>query len=283
MFLNKTSIFARLDSRYIYNYVCEEDKDSDSRTIFKLKNLSVSEYKECEGYYLAGFNLGQFTLTALRHGLVGWDNFAYEDGEVIPFDFVNFSAIALENQVEISETIFNMASVEEEIENNIKLILKWSRWLDNAKNKTQWDCEYCNNKNLSNARNCDGLHTYKCNRCGSFHTEPYCDECKKQISRANFVFRWSTKLDDFSNRCPIALLDPLTVKLVNIVNYCNDSHAVPFSGGAMEQTNFYYHLRTIVLSEQNAMLKAELDKDKNKNKPSPTTPSRGMRNVNKGK
>jgi hypothetical protein len=265
MIFNEASIISRLDPRFIHSYVCEEERNSEDKTIFRFKNLSVSEFRECEDIYLAHSNLGQSGLKVLEFGLVGWDNFTFDKGEVIPFDFEHISSIPYENQLELSERIFSLAQVEQDIEDEIILILKWSEWLDKAKNKEQWQCEYCITKKLDLARNCSGKHTYKCKDCNAYYETNECSKCKKTL-KPNLIFRFSTKLDDFVTRCPVSLITIRAIKIVNLVNYCDNSKSLPFSGGALEQTHFFYSMRNVVLSTQNMLIKKEYDSMREKTK-----------------
>jgi len=261
------SIMARLNPDTIYPYICEDDRDNDDYTTFYLKALTLIEYRECEELYSDFHSIGGFGLRSLKYGLKGWDNFTYENGEVIPFDFKNISAIPYKNQLELYGEIMKISEPDEELVNELKFVAKWSSVMDKLdENKLkQWDCvEYCSQKKgLQKSRNCEGNGTYICKYCKDDvpDNNDVCEECGKKKGLV-FKYRFSDQADDYITRCPVGILTSRSLKLTNIVNYIDNSKSLPFNKGAMEQTYFYYMARSIVLSEQNSILKKEMDQMK---------------------
>jgi hypothetical protein len=255
-------IIARLDRQSIFPYVCESDRETEDKTTFYLKGLTVFEYLSCE---LAGkvsaVNFGTFALKALKYGLIGWDNFTDEEGEVIPFDFKNLVFIPGDVQTELSNEIVSISEPDIELGNELRLVAKWSDWLEkNEKRKYQWECEFCIEKKLSEKRNCDGTMPLVCAKCKAELEEDE-DECGKCKAKAipQFKFHFSKQVTDFVTQCPVSMMTPRALQLTNIVNFNDNAKALPFSGGSLEQTYFFYMVRTIVLSEQNSLLKKELE------------------------
>jgi hypothetical protein len=254
------SIMARLDPRSRLEYVCESERESEGKTIFYLKPLSIAEYLKCESVgRVQAVKVGTFTLRALQYGLIGWDNFADEEGGVIPFDLKNISYLHPNIQIELAEEIVRIAELEGEIVEELKLVARWGEWLDKNENrKHQWECEFCLEKKLFKNRNCDGTLPNKCSKCSKETLEDECPICGvKTIPQ--FKFRFSSTITDWVARCPVAMLTPRAIQLTNIVNFTDNAKALPFHCGAFEQTYFFYLIRMVVLSEQNAILKKELD------------------------
>jgi len=193
------------------------------------------------------------------YGLVGWDNFAFENGEVIPFNVENFSAISPHYQQELAEKIMELSEVDDDLASELRLIARWSDWLSRADKAYQWDCEYCVDHKMFKSRNCDGALTWICPSCQENNNDDTCSACGVK-KRLKFKFRFSNRNNDFVTRCPLGLLTSRSIKLTNLINYIDNSKSLPFKEGALEQSNFFYVVRAIVLSEQNAMLKEEMDR-----------------------
>jgi len=254
-------VIERLNPKSRFPYICESEKESEDRTVFYLKSLSILEYRSCEeSIGLEKTRYGAFGLMALRHGLVGWDNLIDDDGRIIPFDFSNIDAIPYMAQLELSAEIINIAEVSDELTDELKLVTKWADWIDhNKRTSDQWECGFCIEKKLPDIRNCTGNLPNKCPRCQRSIQDEFCEQCMLP-TKPQFVFRFSNVIGDHVSRCPVSLITERALRLTNIINYIDSSKALPFSGGALEQTAFYYTSRIIVLSEQNALLKKELDK-----------------------
>lgn len=127
-----------------------------------------------------------------------------------------------------------------------------------------WNCEYCVTKNLQDTRNCKGDVTGECQKCGSF-TE---DECffdeetgRYKCPNCSGKMRWPFELrlgnKWFVHYCPVRVIDPTTVFFVKLVNWSETIGVLPSVGGLLDQTNFYFEIRNIVVSEK-AMAEEEL-------------------------
>jgi len=252
---------ARLDPKNIYPYVCEEEKGDKNSTTFFLKGLTVAEYRECEELLSEGSMFGEYGLRVVKYGLVGWDNFVYEDGEVIPFDFNNIGSIPYIFQIEISNEIVELSELNNELFEELELVAKWGDWISRSSHPEHWECEYCSEKKLSSIRNCDGTQTYECQKCKGRSNDEICKKCGI-ATKVAFRFRFSNKKEDYVKRCPVAILTSRAIKITNLVNFMENSKTLPFPGGALEQTNFFYMLRSMVLSEQNELLREEMDRSK---------------------
>lgn len=256
---------ARLNPLTVFPYICHDEIGSLDFTTFNLKSLAVNQYRECEELLSSPGNSGRYGLKIIQAGLVGWDNFTYSDGEVIPFNFFNLSAIPYTYQLELINEIISISEVDDDLVNEIRTVVKWSNWFKDAKSKDQWDCDFCMSRKFENARNCDGMKTFKCHNCNKLTNLEICERCQIP-TKINFKFRFSNKVNDFITRCPLSVLTPRSIKAVNFINYIDSSKSLPFSGGAAEQTNYFFMLRNIVLSEQNSILSEELDEIRNTNK-----------------
>jgi hypothetical protein len=257
----EASITARLDPRIVYPYICEAERGKEDYTTFYLKSLTVLEYRECEEISLNGSRQGHFSLKVLKYGLTGWDNFTYTDGKVIPFSFKNFNAIPPIVQPELVTRVIELSEPDEDMIEDLRHVTRWFNIFDRmpTNQRDQWSCIYCAEKKLTDKRNCTGSLPYMCNGCHVYF--PHNGECKKcrKTLKPRVIYRYSNKVGDYSSQCPIALLNQEAIKLTNIIHYIDNSKALPFPGGALEQTNFFYNTRLIVLSEQNAVMKEELE------------------------
>jgi len=108
-----------------HSYVCKCDKKvpKEERTIFKVRFLTADEQAEIrdEMYKISGIGAGRqerlltgsSSLMALKKGLLGWENFKYEDtGEPIEFSVDNFSCIAPAERDEIANYIRGIEETE---------------------------------------------------------------------------------------------------------------------------------------------------------------------------
>jgi len=270
----KFPILKRLDPRTIFDYVCKDD-DDDTPTIFKIKPLTVFEFKSCEEGSPDRENnqqqLGEFTLKILQAGLVGWDNFVYENGEVIPFSFSNIGAIKYDNQVEIFENIMDISDVSEEVANEVKFVTRWSDFVSKSDKQDLWSCDTCIERKLFVARNCNGDMPNRCLNCNIETDNSKCPKCGK-ITKPHFkfIFPGDNPKNSSITRCPVSMLSSRAVKLTNLINYIESSKSLPFGGGALDQTNYFYTARMIVLSEQSDIMKQELKQKSQQKSPSVT-------------
>jgi len=232
------NIIARLNPNHVFNYVCVDEREVSEKTIFFLKPLTVYDYKYCEEVNSDGLNLkfGNFSFNILEKGLVGWKNFYYEDNASIPFSIKNFSTVPQNIQAELTQELIRLSDVDEKLTDELIFVAKWSNYVSNLKGKDTWNCDECMEKKQDRARNC----------CNKYPEVGF----KKTIGKTP---------GDTVTSCPISMLTSRAVKLTNIINYINDSKSLPFVGGSLEQTNFFYSARMIVLSERNSMLRQELD------------------------
>jgi len=257
--MEEYSIMAKLDPRSIYPYICETERGDPEATIFFLKSLDVLQYRKCEELSFGSKpKLGEFGLKVLEYGLAGWDRFTWDDDKPIPFDISNFSAIPYLNQLELYNEIVELSEVNDELEEDIKFVTKWTDYLYKSKNPDQWECMSCMDKKQYEARNCDNSKPNTCLKCKTESFDAVCPKCNTK-TKPYFKLLFSKDVNDFVTRCPVALLNNQAVKLVNIINYIDNSKSLPVSGGALEQTYFFYTIRMLVLSEQNALMKRELD------------------------
>ena len=257
------TIFARLNPESAFSYVCENEKSESDHTTFFVRPLTVFEYKQCESQNLDNKGIGRFSLMALTQGLVGWDNFRYSDNnEVIPFDLANIDAIPSEYQIELSSFILSTSEVPDELQENIKSVIQINDYLSNQ-NPDIWDCSTCKHQKI---RNCNGDQPNWCPKCREKTFEEFCPTCTAPgKGRVRSVPHYKVIIHGKQyTRCPLATMDKLAIKCVNLINYIEGAKALPFGGGAMAQTNFFYSLRMTVLSEQNHMLKMEMDSISNK-------------------
>lgn len=114
----------RFDKPHEYVCKCDIKKSKDERTSFKVRFLTAPEQADIRDamYAVSGvgnarkerFLTGSSSLLALEKGLLGWENFNYEDsGEKIEFSSENFSCIPPAERDEIANYI---RGIEEEAE-----------------------------------------------------------------------------------------------------------------------------------------------------------------------
>ena len=257
-------ITPRFDPNATFDYVCKEERNDLFHTTFHLRGLNVLEFRKCEELSTGEKPcIGNFHLEVIKTGLIGWDKFYWGDSlELIPFNFDNISAIPYKIQLELVEEILNFSSVDKKLEEDLIFVVKWSDYLQKTKNAVQWDCEYCIQNNQDGVRNCDGTKPNRCITCQIETMEDECPECgKKTVPHFKMRIGGQSSVIKLT-RCPIATLSPVAVKLANLINFMENSKSLPFSGGALEQTNFFYNVRMIVMSEQNALLKSEMENKK---------------------
>ena len=260
------SIIAKFDPNYRCQYICENDTDPEDQTIFYLRPLTVLEHRLCEELSVSSnMSIGGFGLKTIEFGLVGWENFKFSDGDEIKFSQENISAIPINNQSELSAKILDLSEPEESLIKELKFVAKWGSWIGKVKNPEQWNCDFCIEKGFQKSRNCSGDLPNKCPKC---FFESYDDVCKKCGSKTTppFKLRFSNSITDFITRCPLSIITNRAVKLTNLIMFMNESNTLPFKGGALEQTSFFYSVRSIVLSEQNSLLREEISKEENRGK-----------------
>ena len=258
-------ITPRFDPKSVFPYVCKSDRGSTDFTTFLLKPLTILQYRECsETSYTNGMNrIGSMSIAVLRYGLIRWENFRFgDDQEPVEFSIKNISAIPSDEQLELYGMILELTEPDEELLAEIKFIARWSSVLSKIDNPDIWDCQYCADKKLSDTRNCDGTIPNECNRCGNETLESICPKCKAK-TRPKFKFMFSKLIGDFVTQCPVSLLSIRAIKLTNIINYMNDLNSLPVPGGALEQTNYFYEIRSAVMSERDAILRKEMKESEN--------------------
>lgn len=256
----KDLIMPRLQPDYIYEYVCSVERSSDNPTIFYLKGLSVLDFRKCEEYSSGNSQIGRFNLELLRHGLVGWDNLYWKNSDShIPFDLANIAAIPPSAQNELAAKILRISDVEDKLEEDLVFVSRWSDYLGKINNSDQWSCEFCISKKQSGIRNCDGTKPNRCIDCKIETNEEECPECGRKTVPHFKMKIGKLPLALTVTRCPVSMLSPIAIKLTNLINFMENSKSLPTSGGALEQTNFFYTARMIVMSEQNMLLKNERD------------------------
>jgi hypothetical protein len=254
----------RFDPKSVFPYVCKSDVGNTDFTTFVIRPLTILQYRECsENSYSGGINkLGSMSIAVLKHGLIGWQNFTYGDGNNIEFNIKNFSAIPSDEQIELYGKILELTEPDQELLDEIKFIAKWSSALSKIDHPETWECEYCADKKLSESRNCNGDIPNECNRCGNKTFESICPKCKAK-TRPKFKFMFSKEIGDFITQCPVSLLTIRAIKLTNMINYMNDLNSLPVPGGALEQTNYFYEIRAAVMSERDSILRKEMKESEN--------------------
>jgi len=106
----------RFDKPHTYFCKCDDGKPDAEKTKFQVRFLTAKEQAKLRDqmYSVSGigaarnekFLTGTSALTALEMGLVGWENFKFEDnGEVIPFSAANFSCIPPKERDELANYI----------------------------------------------------------------------------------------------------------------------------------------------------------------------------------
>lgn len=103
----------RFDKPHDYVCKCDAGLPVKEQTKFKVRFLTIKEQAELRDdmYRVSGFGekrqeklmTGSVALKALIKGILGWENFKYDDtGEDIPFNEENFSCIPPEQRDEIA-------------------------------------------------------------------------------------------------------------------------------------------------------------------------------------
>ena len=239
-------LIEKFDPNYRHPYICEDEIDNKDQTIFYLKPLTVFEFRFCEEISLnSNMSLGGLSLKALEFGLKDWDNFEYDNGEEIKFSLENISAIPANNQAELSSKILDLSEPDNKLSDELKFVAKWSNWISKNKKPEQWDCEYCLTKGFQKARNCNGDIPNICVKCKCETFDDECPKCKARV-RPPFKMRFSNATEDFVTQCPLSIITNRSVKLTNLIMFMNETNSLPFAGGSLEQTNFFYSVRTIV-------------------------------------
>lgn len=276
MFLGDSSLILRFDPNYVFDYVLNKESmhEACDQTIFRIKPLTILQNVICKNQLAKNsVESGNYSYQLVKYGLIGWENFVYiDDGEEIPFNEQNFSTLSFIDFTEIAEAIKGLTEVEESVEKQIRLSIRWSEYLHKTPNKNQWQCNECTAREI---RNCDGLAPNTCRFCKKETFEEYCPNCGK-LTTPKFILRLSKKHTrnsiqgvDYVTRCPVALLDNNIIEMVNAAFFATDSKCLPVGGAALEQSNYYYIVRQIINSEQAALLQedmADSNKSSNRNK-----------------
>ncbi|KKL50795.1 hypothetical protein LCGC14_2301920 [marine sediment metagenome] len=121
-----------------------------------------------------------------------------------------------------------------------------------------WNCDYCVSKNLQQTRNCGEDIIGECQKCGSFKEEEcFFDEenGRHRCPNCNGKMRWPLELrlgrKWLIHCCPIRIINPTTIFLIKLVSWSETVGVLPALGGLLDQTNFYFEIRNIVVSERN--------------------------------
>jgi hypothetical protein len=94
------------------DFVTIADRDSDNKTIFKIKPLNGMQAMEVM-HNLLRDEYGNFKVSAaglklaLQYGLEGWDNLLDEQGNRIPFAKANVNKVPSNVLIEIASEIIN--------------------------------------------------------------------------------------------------------------------------------------------------------------------------------
>ena len=123
-----------------------------------------------------------------------------------------------------------------------------NKWLGEV-DATQWDCHFCQDKQLQEARNC-GLPDYE---------PPEREEGFRPLTQIRVI-------DEVFTECPISAVDLEASQVVSIVNMCEGEFGGRVLPNALlEESKLYHNLRSIVLSEGNRIDKL-LDEKRKRNK-----------------
>lgn len=100
------------------DYICRKDQDSESPTIWKLRPLNGFKYMEVmtelvrtdEGFKITGKGLG----LAVKHGLVGWENFKDQNGKELKFNSINITKIPAVVLGELADRVIEISELGDE-------------------------------------------------------------------------------------------------------------------------------------------------------------------------
>lgn len=116
-----------------------------------------------------------------------------------------------------------------------------------------------------------------CQSCGTEYTEEEaevsedtgiqsCPVCHKRL-------RWTYELflgKEFRvHRCPVSIIDYSTIFLVKLVNWSESIGLPPFEGSLCDQSNKYFEIRNIVVSERAAAEEELRPKESPQQQPQP--------------
>jgi len=79
-----------ISPKEVREYILENERGSESPTIFKLRPLSLRETIEIEDLIgnsleASGYPVGTFNYRVIRYGLCGWSNLKDQEGQEVPF------------------------------------------------------------------------------------------------------------------------------------------------------------------------------------------------------
>lgn len=291
MFLKESSLILRLDPKNIFPFVLDEEVNSEDRTVFKIRPLTIMQYTICKdsiGSRTEKLTVSRHYYNVVRNGLIGWDNFKYNDNnEPIPFSKDNINALPLAAIDELSQAIFTLSEIDEETTNNVRLAVRWSEYLGKHKNPDDWNCVVCQDNGLHKGRNCHGTDLNTCRFCKKEVPEAVCPTCNK-LTSPRFIVKFGNVRTknaiyglDYVTQCPVALMDSRVISVMNAVNFTDDSKSLPVAGEALEQSHYYYALRGIMLGERNQLMKANTEQATHQT-PQQSSPQ-NVRHVNLGK
>lgn len=105
----------------------------------------------------------------------------------------------------------------------------------------QWDCRFCQDKKMQEARNC-GL--------------PGQPKHKDAGIRV---------IDEVFTGCPVSSIDTDSSEVIRIVNMCEgEMGGVRLPSQVMAETAYYHNVRSIVLGEQGRLYKIRQNKEKSR-------------------
>lgn len=104
-------------------FITENDRESEDPTKFTLKPMDGVQYMGvmAEGNIDADgmMSFSERTMkSALRYGLVGWDNFNDGDGKKVKFSRLQFGQLPVEVLTEIFSEIISISTVDEDDSKN---------------------------------------------------------------------------------------------------------------------------------------------------------------------
>ena len=163
----------------------------------------------------------------------------------------------------------------------LRLAVRWAIWIAmDPGREAQWNCDSCVRvPNLQKTRLCGEKPVGECKLHGKFSEDEaeYDDEklfryiCPVCKGKLTWTFSLSLGTKYQAHSCPIRMLDPTALFLVRLVNWSESIGVLPAQGGLLDQTNFYFEIRSFVVNERAAAEEEMRPKDKGSPQPPRTS------------
>lgn len=132
-------------------------------------------------------------------------------------------------------------------------------WLNqDPKREDSWNCDDCIAKGNDTARGCDEEPQAICEEHGNFLYNalgykddtgtPFCPVCGGKVRWKFKPLFLGTTYAVYS--CPVQQLEPYHMFLVKLVFWSESSGVMPVTGGLLEQSNFYFEVRNVIMAER---------------------------------